>query len=164
MNVAAGLGDIWEVLATENQAATKPKQRRSPVGWIRPEEYGGFRMPDNWRTRDLAKEGKLYVIRSGAFLKIGISSEFPKRLAAYRLHNPHELHVACCRSVPWSLARQIEKKLLKHFAEHSAGGEWFHDTADVHLIGEVAHGLIAKARRALKNWHIDERHGRRRRA
>lgn len=64
-------------------------------------------------------DGPLYV-------KFGISCDLTQRLDVFRTHGPIKPHFLCyvdCKRR--SLARELEKKLLKEFEAHHIHGEWF---------------------------------------
>lgn len=126
------------------------------AGWTRfsdPVRYLGFAPPSNFhRTHN--KTCHLYCMRSGEFLKVGITDHVGRRLDQFRAGNPHGVDLVARRAVPASLARQIEKRVHLHFEERAIGREWFRDLAHQDVIS-VATPIIQRARRAVARWKTD---------
>jgi integrase len=84
----------------------------------------------------------VYLIRSGAFVKIGRTECFTARFAAFLLHNPH---VELEAFIATHLTLELERYLHEVFAEHHHRGEWFTlDTADVAAARRAATRVTAK--------------------
>lgn len=68
----------------------------------------------------------VYFISDGEYIKIGMSYNVEKRLAALQTSNPRALKLLRTILVPnedW--ARYLEQELHKHFGEKRVAGEWF---------------------------------------
>lgn len=75
--------------------------------------------------RNWDKTRTLYFIRSGPYLKIGISWDAKRRLNDFRAGNPHEARIAAQRQIPGALALQVEKRVHAALACFRHDGEWF---------------------------------------
>jgi hypothetical protein len=90
-----------------------------------------------WLHRDLIEEylkwlanGKdknqpdgLYLIKTGEFIKIGISQNIEKRIKSMETDNPHKIELLFYQKI--ENARKIESFLHKQLKEHNVKNEWF---------------------------------------
>lgn len=65
----------------------------------------------------------VYFIRSGEYIKIGYTSDLPKRLSNLQTGNPHQLTVI--HTILTRQAEEIEADLHEMFTEYHVSGEWF---------------------------------------
>lgn len=69
--------------------------------------------------------GFLYAIRSGDYIKIGLSTKFARRFKELSIGNPHPMRVEMCRTVDREFLYVIEKEIHRVLAEQHHQGEWF---------------------------------------
>lgn len=105
--------------------------------------YRGFTNPCNLQ-RNHGQTTTLYLIRSGEWLKIGITQDLEKRVRQFEAGNPRGITVEATRRLPRSLARQVERRLHEHFAGRAIGREWFADLTSAEVL-KVAAPLINAA-------------------
>ena len=67
----------------------------------------------------------LYVMQSGNFCKIGITTNLKKRLVGIANGNPMPVKLVASRTVPRAGLTYAEAWLHKKFAEYRVNGEWF---------------------------------------
>ncbi len=65
----------------------------------------------------------VYVIRDGAYLKIGIANNCEKRLATLQIGNPRTLHLEFSRYTENPLT--VERRIHRHFKDALVHSEWF---------------------------------------
>lgn len=70
----------------------------------------------------------IYGIRSGKFIKVGVTEDLYQRLEALRLHNPHPMHIAFLFNVIDYDAYRIEAEAHRILAKRRHMGEWFATT------------------------------------
>lgn len=68
-------------------------------------------------------EGHVYLIRCGAFYKIGIAKDTRKRISGLKTSSPFEMEMV--KSWRCNRPDEIESILHKRYAEHRFRGEWF---------------------------------------
>lgn len=91
-----------------------------------------FKPPCNF-DRNMEKKRFIYFITSGEFTKVGMTTDLQKRLLSFQAGNPHEMTLSHYRSVPSSLANQVERLIHQKLGAHSVGREWFRIEARVAL-------------------------------
>lgn len=96
----------------------------------------------------------VYLIESAPFLKIGLARDLGRRLNAILAHNPHGASLRASRSVPYVLARQVELRLHRQFADRSVGREWFRDLDYKEVLPHLEAASQA-ARLASARWYAD---------
>jgi hypothetical protein len=69
----------------------------------------------------------VYAILAGEFIKIGRTSNLPKRLSQIQNGNPHFLEVIAA----WRGDAKEERRLHQKLSAHRASGEWFADSSEV---------------------------------
>jgi hypothetical protein len=76
--------------------------------------------------------GHIYVLTDGTNTKIGITTDFDKRMSSYRTHNPN---FQCVKSYPCDIsqAKRVESAIKHSFKDKLSGPskEWFSVSADV---------------------------------
>src|SRR5579885_2831915 len=71
----------------------------------------------------------VYLIRSGAYVKIGVTDDLAKRIYGLEGANPHELVVLA--TIQASSDYTVERKLHLLFAKHRHRREWFHYAPEI---------------------------------
>lgn len=117
-----------------------------------------FSLPVNF-LQNAGLSRVLYFLRSGDFLKIGITHDLVGRVHHFQLGNPHEITLDAYRTVPAALARQIEQQIHAALAQKAAGREWFTVSRDEALA--VAAPIIQAAKAHMVRWRRErrEQHG-----
>ena len=67
------------------------------------------------------RNGYVYFISSGSFIKIGLAEEPMQRLAALQISNPYQLSIV--KSIPGTF--KTEKDFHRIFSKYRIRGEWF---------------------------------------
>lgn len=88
----------------------------------------------------------IYAIRSGEYIKVGMTGSLERRLEDMRLFNPHPISVVLYRTVDAAYARMIEKRLHEMLREWHHSREWF--TAPVEEIRKSVKLAICEAAKA----------------
>jgi hypothetical protein len=88
------------------------------------ESFAPYDQPVNF-TNNWEKEGTLYFVRNGQFLKVGITRSVERRIASFKVGNPNRVFLSAARHIPWAIARQIEKRVHLALWEFHHEGEWF---------------------------------------
>lgn len=97
----------------------------------------------------------IYLIRSGQYVKIGISECPRKRIASIQTSNPEPIELLA--TAPGG--RELEARLHSRFANLRHNREWFHD--DISIREEIARLSGAEAVRQLEpdgavdNWRFE---------
>lgn len=79
-----------------------------------------------WWYKDFrGKTGTIYVLELQDYCKIGVSREFPKRLAAINKAMPFEVNVAKTQKVPLAALMHTEAWLHRLFKDKAVKNEWF---------------------------------------
>jgi len=100
------------------------------------------------RAEDEAKPAYIYAIRSGAYIKVGLTLHPEKRMKTILSVNP-DVSVVSLRTVERRYVYLIEKRVHRLLAESRLYGEWFEATnAEVHASIKVAINEAQRARRA----------------
>jgi hypothetical protein len=83
--------------------------------------FNGFHQPTIDRT--------VYFISnaSGTAIKIGVTTDLPKRLLSLRIANPEELSVVATLPAMWC----TEQIVHRYFSTSRIRGEWFRPTEDI---------------------------------
>lgn len=68
-----------------------------------------------------SKQSRVYFMQAGELVKIGTTTDLPKRISALRLASPVELKVIA--TIPGNAKKEAE--LHKRFAAYRKHGEWF---------------------------------------
>ena len=94
-------------------------------------EHWPFKSPERLAHERTERRGGVYYIRSGNWVKIGISTSITGRLKEMRQLNPHE-----CRIVGWepmASGKAFERELALHeqFKGQRHRGEWFRLTPEL---------------------------------
>jgi hypothetical protein len=98
----------------------------------------------------------VYVIASGRDekpVKIGISQDVPARIKAFEAGNPYGLRAVSTHLAPRGMARQVERRLHRLFADVALGREWFELSA--HDAAKPIPDLCNKARMACEAYRDD---------
>lgn len=69
----------------------------------------------------------VYVMRSGAYLKVGVAKQPAVRLEQHRRNSPHDVEMLAVKRA----GRRVEQEIHQLLAEHHHRHEWFHDNAAV---------------------------------
>lgn len=102
--------------------------------------------PQAYNYKDYeGKTATLYIVETGGFLKIGLSTEFERRFRSLDFSTPFPLRKVCIRTVPLAGLVYAEAWLHDHFKDRRIKGEWF-------AIGE-AEALIA-VKKAVKRAEV----------
>ena len=72
----------------------------------------------------------LYFIRSGQYVKIGVSARPWARLAEFQTANPEPLEMLAIGPGDFG----FESELHRLFGEHRGAGEWFHDNERIRAV------------------------------
>lgn len=97
----------------------------------------------------------LYFIRSGQYVKIGISEAPQRRIASIQTSNPDELEVLAVVEG----GAQLEAEMHRRFAALHYRGEWFRDDTTIRQV--IAGMQTLTSRKPLKepppldNWHFE---------
>lgn len=70
------------------------------------------------------KSGFLYLLRSGQYIKVGITVDMVDRLKSYRTHNPIDMEVIVSIPMTMKKARRLEQWILGKYAMFAHRGEW----------------------------------------
>jgi hypothetical protein len=90
------------------------------------------------------KESVVYFVAVRGFVKIGWTTDWPKRLASLQGANPEKLEILLILGRP----AIYEKTLHTTFAEHRGNGEWFKDCHEIRaFIEKHKHECWAQAER-----------------
>jgi hypothetical protein len=81
----------------------------------------------------LRYQGYIYIIKTGAYYKIGWSARLQSRLAVYPIYNPYPVEVIA--KAEFADCRVVERQLHRSFKQSRISGEWFElDTAQLALL------------------------------
>lgn len=90
------------------------------------------------------KESVIYFVKVRDFIKIGWTTNWPRRLSELQISNPESVQILLIIGRP----KVYEKTLHGRFAEHRTRGEWFNDHPDIRTyIDEHKSECWARARR-----------------
>lgn len=90
------------------------------------------------------KESVVYFVGARGFIKIGWTTNWPRRLADLQISNPEILQILLIIGRP----KSYEKTMHRLFSEHRASGEWFKDCQSIRdHIEAHKHECWARARR-----------------
>lgn len=117
---------------------------------IAPQSLSTAKFPSN-PQRQFGLITYLYFIRSGRFLKIGLSVDPDVRVNQMRLMNPHGVNIVAVRPIPVALSRHVEADVHRALIDHYVGREWF--SVDTRTALAAAKPVIAQARAMVEAWH-----------
>ena len=104
-------------LAAQEPPDSPPKLTFSE--WAR-RKLWGQESPDTQDNRP----GKVYIVQSGQYYKIGITQgEVPRRVAQLQTGSPHKIHIVHVIETDYPL--DLERDLHKMLAHKRGEGEWF---------------------------------------
>lgn len=78
-----------------------------------------------WYKDFSGRKGTLYVLELQEYCKIGVSRDFPKRLASINKAMPFEVNVAKAQKVPLSALMHTEAWMHRLFKNKIVKNEWF---------------------------------------
>lgn len=85
------------------------------------------------------RPGIVYLLQSGEYYKIGMTSNLASRKAWFDIHLPHKTELI--HTIPCNDALRLERHLHEHFKDKRLNGEWFSlseaDIAEVKWFVEV---------------------------
>lgn len=116
---------------------------------IAPQSLQTAKFPSN-AQRQFGQNTCLYFIRSGRFLKIGLSRDPDHRAHQMRLLNPHGVAIVAVRHIPVALSRHVEADLHRALINHYRGREWFE--VDTRTALNAAKPIIATALDMVEAW------------
>ena len=136
---AARIGGVWTFDAERLAASAAEAGSRSTVGQARrvPARAPNDAGQKNHRPRRKAKP-RIYFIRCGGFVKIGVSRDPSRRIRDMVTGNPHDMELL--HTAPGDIA--VERRLHEKFRTQHHHHEWFR------YEGELAAWLDAQARAA----------------
>lgn len=68
---------------------------------------------------------RIYVVRCGEFVKVGIAANMTKRLRGFACDNPYEVQLVCTRTVRADAAHIVEARAHAQLGQFHHRGEWF---------------------------------------
>jgi hypothetical protein len=85
--------------------------------------------------------GKIYIIESGGYYKIGVSINVENRLSQIQTSTPHDVTLVAKVSVKNNSAGRVETALHQYYSPVHKNGEWFNlsprEAAGFKLIDEI---------------------------
>lgn len=106
--------------------ATIERDIEDSAGLIRSSNTYPIQPPSSGPAREVAY--CIYAIRSGEFIKVGISANIERRFEQFHLYNPHSPVIVAVFSVNNLLVREAEARVHKALEAKAAGREWFRAT------------------------------------
>jgi hypothetical protein len=69
--------------------------------------------------------GSVYLVRSGAYYKIGLTKDIKRRMRSFITGLPDTAELVHTLTVPLDDLKLVESQLHEHFKSHRRNGEWF---------------------------------------
>lgn len=101
-----------------------------------------FSNPTNFE-RNMGRTRKLYFLRCGDYLKVGVADDIVARVRIFKIGNPYPIALDAYRTIPATLAIQIEKAVHAALSHNRHEGEWFQIEKSEAL--KIADAIIKKA-------------------